>query len=70
MNYTYAVMRNGLLLDRTLTRARAAKIAAGYAGAVVVVALFTSGCAGPSRHVVGSVPCDNDNCGKRPGVDK
>jgi hypothetical protein len=68
MNYMYAVMRGALVLDRTLTRAKATKIAARYAGAVVVVALFTSGCAGPQHHAVKSVPCDNDNCGKLPGA--
>lgn len=63
MTYKWAVMRGGLLLDRTLTHGRALKIAARYIGAVVV-ALIICGCT--SKHIA-SIPCDADNCGKLPG---
>jgi hypothetical protein len=43
MTYRYAVRRGALLLDRTLTLARANKIAAKHAGAFVVAENFTKG---------------------------
>lgn len=41
MTYKWAVMRSGLLLDRTMTQSRALKIAAKYVGAVVVACIYT-----------------------------
>jgi len=43
MTYRYAVRRRGLLLTRTLTRAKAQAIANTYPGSIVVPEVFTSG---------------------------
>jgi hypothetical protein len=69
MDYKFEVRRNGVLLDRTLTRGRAVKIAARYIGAVVIAVSFVSGCAGPGTHPL-AIPCDRDNCGKNPNGGK
>lgn len=65
MTYKWAIVRNGVLLDRSVNRAGAMKRAAAYTGAVAMAFVFVAGCVNPQHGGI-AIPCDKDNCGKAP----